>query len=185
MIPRMAENPGRPSDSNSALSVLFQHKTWATLSLIEHCRRLAEEELNATTPGTYGSIRATLQHLVRSEEGYFALLTGERLAESSTDEPVALDELADRIRRLGPRWEALAQDPDIHRREVTAPDGWHTVGALILAQAVHHADDHRTHVLSIIGARGLDLPGVDIGQDLDVWHYGIALGLMQKVAPTR
>jgi hypothetical protein len=41
-----------------------------------------------------------------------------------------------------------------------------------------------THVLSVIGAGGLDLPGVDIGQDLDVWHYGIATGLLRQVAST-
>jgi hypothetical protein len=70
-----------------------------------------------------------------------------------------------------------------HDPEVVTPDGWRTVGALIMAQAVHHADDHRTHVLSVIGACGLDLPGLDIGEDLDVWHYGIATDLMQQVTP--
>jgi hypothetical protein len=34
-----------------------------------------------------------------------------------------------------------------------------------MAQAIHHADDHRSHILSILGARGLEVP------ELDVWAY--------------
>jgi len=183
MIRHMADAVGQPQAVNGALVVLVQHKTWATLRLIEHCRSLDDAQLNATIPGTFGSIRVTLQHLVGSDEGYFATLTGERLSELLSDEPVPLDELAERIRRLGPRWEALARDPDIQRRGVTTRDGWRTLGAVLLAQAIHHADDHRSHVLSIIGGRGLDLPGLDIGEDLDVWHYAIATGVMQEPAP--
>jgi uncharacterized damage-inducible protein DinB len=169
---------------DGALVVLVQHKTWATLRLIEHCRSLDDQELDATSPGgAFGSIRATLQHLVGSDEGYFATLTGERLFKRLPDAPVPLDELAERVRSLGPRWEALARDPDIQRREVTTRDGWRTIGAVLIAQAVHHAGDHRSHVLSIIGTRGLELPGINIGEDLDVWHYAIATGVMQEIVP--
>src|SRR5438105_13139642 len=113
---------------DDALVVLVQHKTWATLRLIEHCRGLDDEQLNATVPGTFGSIRATLQHLVAADEGYCARLTGERLSERMPDAPVPLDELAERTRRLGPRWEALACDPEIAGREVITSDGWRTGG---------------------------------------------------------
>jgi hypothetical protein len=43
-----------------------------------------------------------------------------------------------------------------------------------MAQAIHHADDHRSQVLSILGARGLDVP------DLDVWKYAESAGLLQE-----
>ena len=166
-----------------ALVLLFQHKTWATLRLIEACRSLDDAQLAATIPGTFGTIRATLQHLVAADEGYYARLTGERLAARLTDRPVPLDELAERTRRLGPRWEALAQEPDVASREVVTSDGWRTVGAVLLAQAIHHSDDHRSHVLSIVGASGLALPGLDIGEDLDVWHHAIATGAMVRAEP--
>ena len=35
---------------------LYRHKTWATLRLIERCQGLDVEDLNATIPGTYGTI---------------------------------------------------------------------------------------------------------------------------------
>ena len=54
-----------------ALLELYRHKTWATLRLIEHCQTLGDQILDATIPGTYGTIHETLQHLVRAEEGYF------------------------------------------------------------------------------------------------------------------
>jgi uncharacterized damage-inducible protein DinB len=162
-----------------ALLELYRHKTWATLRLIEYCQGLADEHLDATIPGTFGTIRETLRHLVEGEEGYFRIVTGERLSEPLPDGPVPLDELAERIRRLGPRWELLAQDTDVPDREVTTSDGWRMPAAVPMAQAIHHADDHRSHVLSIIGTRGLEVPEPN---GLDVWGYAEAEGLMQPIA---
>jgi uncharacterized damage-inducible protein DinB len=168
---------------NGALLELYRHKTWATLCLITYCQALDETHLDATIPGTYGTIRDTLQHLVGADESYFATLTGEHVSEPIPDGPVRLDDLAERIRRLGPRWEALAEDPEAQSREITTQDGWRVPGAVPMAQAIHHADDHRSHILSILGARGVQVPGLDFGEDLDVWHHAISTGLMQRAEP--
>jgi uncharacterized damage-inducible protein DinB len=165
---------------NEALVELFRHKTWATLLLIEACQGLDEEVLDATTPGTYGMIRDTLHHLVAADESYLATVTGERPARPLSHERVSLETLAEVTRQLGPRWEALARDPEFAGREVTTRDGWRTPAAIPMAQAVHHAECHRSHVLSILGACHIETPGLDIGEDLDVWHHGIAVGLMQE-----
>jgi hypothetical protein len=50
-----------------------------------------------------------------------------------------------------------------------------------MAQAIHHAGDHRTHIMSILGARGLELPGPN---DLDAWGFAEAEGLMQELPAT-
>jgi uncharacterized damage-inducible protein DinB len=163
---------------NDVLLELYRHKTWATLRLIEHCQDLDDEHLDATIPGTFGTIRDTLRHLVASEEGYYWTVTRERVSEPLPDGPVPLAELADRIRRLGKRWEILAQDTNFPSREVTTRDGWRTIVAVPMAQAIHHADDHRSHILSILGARGLDVP------ELSVWDYAISTGLMHEL-PTK
>ncbi len=172
-----------------ALLELFRHKTWATLRLVAYCQHVADEHLDATIPGTFGTIRETLRHLVGADEGYFSILTRKRLSEPLPDGvirldelpagPVPLDELAKRIRHLGPRWEALAQDTDLPGREVTSTDGWRFPGAVAMAQAINHADDHRSHVLSILGARGLEVPEPN---GLDVWGYAEAEGQMKPVA---
>ena len=161
---------------SGTLLELFRHKTWATLKLIEFCEGLSDADLDATTPGTYGSIRETLRHLVRAEEGYFARLTGKRFKDLLPQSgAVALPELAERIRTLGPEWQKLAGDAGVQEREVTTDDGWRLKGAVIMAQAVHHADDHRTHVLSVISSRGIE------GPELDLWHYAEANGLVTHV----
>jgi uncharacterized damage-inducible protein DinB len=155
----------------SVLRELFRHKTWATLRLIEYCQTLPPEHVEASLPGTYGSVRATLVHLANSEANYFAGLT-----EQPRPTPIPFDadlqEAHRRISDLGTRWEALLEDPDLPDKELQTPQGY-TTGAGPLGQAIHHADDHRTQVLSILGSRGLDLPG------LDFWDYGTHAGFVK------
>jgi hypothetical protein len=91
------------------------------------------------------------------------------------DGPIPLDELAERIRRMGPRWETLAQEPDPPDREVTTTDGFRLPAAVPMAQAIHHGDVHRAHVLSILGARGLEVP------ELDVWEYDWSVAPWQEL----
>jgi uncharacterized damage-inducible protein DinB len=161
----------------NALLQLCQHSTWATLRLIRHCQGLPAEDLDATIPGTYGTIRATLRHLVESEEGDLTDLTGER-PEPLPDDPVPLDVLASRIELLGPRWERFARDIELQTRELITKDGrWRAPGAVPLAMMVDHANEHRTHVLSILGARGHD------ELRLNVWRHAIATGVAHEVAP--
>jgi hypothetical protein len=50
-----------------------------------------------------------------------------------------------------------------------------------MGQAIHHAGDHRSHIMSILGARGLPLPGPN---DLDVWGYAEASGQAEELKAT-
>ena len=50
--------------TSSVLDDAFAHHTWATGRLIEACQALSPEQLDSTVPGTYGSIIATMRHLV-------------------------------------------------------------------------------------------------------------------------
>jgi uncharacterized damage-inducible protein DinB len=162
---------------DGALVELVRHKTWATLLLIEHCQGLADEHLDATVPGTYGTIRDTLWHLVEADEDYFADVTGERLSEPLAEGPAPLGELAERIGRMGPRWEAVARDTEFQSREITSNDGrWRMPRAVPMAQAIHHADDHRTHILTILGALGQESPG-----NLAVWGHAYSAGQMERL----
>lgn len=170
---------------NEALVELFKHKTWATLLIIDGLQGMDADVLDLTTPGTYGTIRATLQHLVAADESYLATITGRQPADPLSAEQVALEALAERTRELGPLWDVLARDPETPSREVTTRDGWRAPAAVPIAQAIHHAECHRGHVLSIIGAHSIELPGLDIGEDLDIWHHGIAAGLMQETGTPR
>ncbi|MEO7912945.1 MAG: hypothetical protein ABIV47_25130, partial [Roseiflexaceae bacterium] len=50
-----------------ALHDPVRHNAWATTQLLEFCRGLDEQTLNATVPGTYGTIIATLRHIIYCE----------------------------------------------------------------------------------------------------------------------
>jgi hypothetical protein len=44
--------------------------------------------------------------------------------------------------------------------------------SIILVQALHHGDDHRTQICTILGHHGIPYG------DMDVWEYGEATGGM-------
>jgi uncharacterized damage-inducible protein DinB len=159
----------------SVLHELFRHKTWATLKLIEFCQSLPAEHLDATLPGTYGSVRATLAHLANAESSYYS-----RLRQQPSPEPfdrsTDLETIAERIRSMAPGWEALLDDPAAPDLQISGRAGT-SQGVVVLAQAIHHADDHRTHVLSILGARGVEVP------QLDLWAYGAQAGMVRPATP--
>jgi uncharacterized damage-inducible protein DinB len=162
------------STSDTVLRALFEHKTWATLKLIEFCRSLPAADLDASAPGTYGSVRETLVHLANAETGYQAAFSDTPiwppLAASSE-----LDAIAERIRALAPGWDRLLQDPEAADRELTRRQGI-ALGVAPLAQAVHHADDHRTQVLTMLGARGYAVP------EPDIWAFGSERGFVRPHA---
>lgn len=60
--------------SSAILVEFFNHNTWANLRLLAACAALTEAQLDVVLPGTYGSIRNTLVHLIGAEERYLRLL---------------------------------------------------------------------------------------------------------------
>lgn len=163
---------------DGALPEVFRHLNWANVALLDYCARLDTESLDMGSPGTYGSIRETLHHLVAAEEGYCNRVTGERPAEALGDSPAPLEELRGRMATLGPRWESVLANPTVAGNEFMTGDGWIVAGVVVMVQAIHHAAEHRGHVLSILGARGLPVP------DLSMWAYGQSRGLL-RIDPNR
>src|SRR2546425_7384402 len=56
---------------------LYKHNLWANLKLMDTCAALNDEQLDADAPGTYGSVRNTLLHMVAAERRYVSMLTGQ------------------------------------------------------------------------------------------------------------
>ena len=68
--------PRSDQAGTSVLVALFRHNAWASLNLLDFCARLSDEQQNATTAGTYGSIRDTLVHLIEGEISYVERING-------------------------------------------------------------------------------------------------------------
>ena len=154
------------------LRELFRHHAWATETLIDHCATLPPDALQATVPGTAGTIHHTLVHLIAADGRYLFLLTGATPGVQESEPPLAT--LREHFAAQVQQWEeALDRVDDL---DVTIPargDRPETPHArnLLLLQALHHGNDHRTHVGTILGAHGL--PTVDIsGWDYWATMYG-------------
>jgi uncharacterized damage-inducible protein DinB len=153
--------------ADALLPRFFEHSGWATHALLEHCTGLGDEALAASTPGTYGTLYETLTHLVDADAQYLSSVTGG--GDVSLEDPAEPDVLRRSAEGSRQGWRAyLASAPD-HERVLASGDRRAPAWALPL-QSVHHANEHRAHACTILGAHGLPVP------DLDAWAHGLAEG---------
>jgi len=145
------------------------YNRWANLQILDDCSTLDEEQLRLTTPGAYGSIAAMLQHLLSAEQRYVKRLTGAEPALNEKHPFPGVDGLKDHARRSGDALVKAAEaleagdstEVDYDGARVSLPK------SLIVVQAIHHGNDHRTQV-------GMILEGNSIPHhEIDVWHYGL------------
>ena len=53
---------------NTPLAEMFRYNNWATLTLIEACRSLSDEQLDAQVAGVSGTVRSLLMHVVGGQQ---------------------------------------------------------------------------------------------------------------------
>jgi uncharacterized damage-inducible protein DinB len=156
----------------------FRYNKWANLHLLDVCAKLSDEQLQLTAPGTYGTITATLLHLVAAEQRYLRRLAGSEPAFSERESPPTLAVLRQHAARSGDALieagRSVTPDQTIDEERDGAHMRLHLV--VVLVQAMHHGNDHRTHICTILGAH--DIPY----GDMDVWAYGQAIGGIESIA---
>lgn len=164
----------------------LRHDVWATEKVIAHCRTLSEAQLELTAPGTYGTIRRTLEHIVAADTRYLARI-GQVVVEPPfrEDHDVSLDEIAALLEKVKAAVERVFAgkefDPDrfvldaVSQRAPGKPpielEPW-----MMVTQFPHHGSDHRAHIGTILGAHGLPTPTPGI----DVWAYGWEIGAIRE-----
>jgi uncharacterized damage-inducible protein DinB len=157
----------------------FRHHSWATLRLIEFCRNLDEEQRAASVPGVYGSISATLKHILGAEAFYRSLFSGSFPEwDWREEEAQPLEELLAWTGDMAAFWEQLlATPPDAdasllrHRSDGRVQE---MRTGVMLTQALHHGNVHREQVCSILTTLGLQPP------DLSAYAYGYETGRMER-----
>ncbi len=154
---------------------LARHNTWATSHVLAFCEQLDDSSIEATAPGTYGSIIDTLRHLIDAEASYLYRLTGAWPDHPWPDDAdVNLDVLRDRAAMLGSTLENfVATEWDCERLGHGYGDGGAVFDvrlSIFLTQLLHHANEHRAHVCTIIGTLGLEPP------DVSGWGYAFDSG---------
>ena len=153
---------------SESLFQLLEHNAWANHNLFEACEGLSDAQLDATAPGTFGSIRSTLMHIVGAQERMAAALAGTPVEVILEHGPYpGLAELRDSARTSGETLVGLAARADTGATATTTWRGeaftlpvW-----VLLSQAIIHATEHRTQVSAIDTQQGIEAP------PLDVWTY--------------
>lgn len=166
----------------SPLAEPLRHNAWATRHLLGACRALTPEQLAATVPGTFGSVLATLQHIVAAEGFYQFLLAGRWPAwRWPPDQPPAPEGLASVAEACETFWEEFLAQPYDPGQRVLVPDPRdgrvHDVArGVILTQVLDHGTDHRSQIATILSSIGVPPPR------LDGWAYGRATGRIVPAA---
>ncbi len=158
------------TSSSDALRAMFDFHRWATEGLIDHLAELPKKRLDDAIPGTYGSIQQTLTHLLDADGRYLTRLRDPSPPPRVEREGVPLDQLRSELREHAERWEQALVDLDAGTLDAAVlgaedyPDT-RPAEAMLLIQAIHHGNDHRTQIWSTLGAAGEEVP------ELDGWEY--------------
>jgi len=155
----------------TGLPDFFKYNLWANLRLLDACTHLSDAQLDATTRGTFGSVRETLMHMLAAEEGYARTLTGTsptpRLKELTTFPD--FDELRRRAERSGETLITFAEQGELS--QILHLDGgtYDAPVIVVMIQAINHAIDHRSQISTMLSQQEIEPP------DLDGWSYNDAM----------
>ncbi len=154
---------------NEALVYAFRHSLWANLKLLDACQRLSDADLDASVPGAYGTIRNTLVHLFAAETRYLAAMRNQPRPEDLNEQKPfpGFPDLRDYAKQTGGAFIEIAKSvtPDQRMSGEMRGERYDLPLSVPLAQAINHATEHRTNITTIMSARGLDAPV------LDVWTF--------------
>ena len=142
----------------------LRYNRWANIQLLDVCGKLPEDTLRLASSGTYGTIAATWLHLLAAEQRYLKRLVGLEPQLSEKDDFPGIATLKEHAARSGDELiDAVGRfDPDAtsSRRDEFPVRNW-----LVMTQAIHHGNDHRTHICTILGQNRIDYG------DVDVWAF--------------
>lgn len=164
-----------PTHENATLDRILRHMAWANESAFRALAQLSDGALAHTAAGSAWSVGAIAHHLVVAAENYAQRLHGEPRAAERLVPTLVAD--------IAPLAAALAA-ADARLREGSALDGdevvrWTSRSGeplavprwVLIAQAVHHATEHRAQIAGALAAHGITL---DLDA-LDVWTYNDGL----------
>jgi uncharacterized damage-inducible protein DinB len=148
----------------TTLAEFIRYNNWANQQLMKACQKLSEEQLAATLPGSYGTIRDTLEHIIQGEEFYVELLTGHRPQPPFRwDAKPGVAEMRDYATQVG---NALVQAihhirPRDRVHEEEQGNTYYYQALAVFIQIINHGVEHRTNITTILSAEQLAPPAVD------------------------
>jgi uncharacterized damage-inducible protein DinB len=164
-----------PESKNGPLAGMLHYNAWATNTLVDFCRTLRDEQLDARAPGASGSVRELLVHLVGAQQTN-VLRTQGRHHEGELARWSAwpgFDVLCEIAKRSGDELLAIAERSDLYAevelRYMGTVSRWPR--SFFLIAAMEHGVEHRTEIKLTLEALGIETP------HLDGWWYAEANGI--------
>jgi len=158
-----------------SLDRLLRHMAWANAALIARLTEVPVDALGLAAPRNEWTVALILDHLVSAAGRYAARLEGGPRPDRAPSPATAagLAELAIDLAAYDARIRAQAAVPDGPATRWDA-DGPPRRRSTVLAQAIHHATEHRAQIAAALATNGIDAIDLDA---LDLWAYGEAEGL--------
>lgn len=155
--------------TNPTIDRLLRHMAWANATLIGWLSGLSDEALALAAPRNEWHVARILDHLVNAAGGYATRLEGgARLQPPELLTSVSqLAERADRCAGFDARLRAQAAMPEGLASYAGDTDNVHA-RSTVVAQAIHHATEHRAQIAGALATNGIDAVDLDA---LDLWAY--------------
>ena len=148
----------------TTLVELIRYNNWANAQVFAACQKLAADQLAAAAPGAYGTIRDTLEHIIRAEADYVGRLTGDgpQPAFRWKDQAALADLFAFAGQVASALLDAIQRIPPTHivHEEEDGSTVDYQARALFI-QVINHGIEHRTNITTILSGLGLPAPEVD------------------------
>ncbi len=152
----------------SILVKLFEHNRWANLRAVDACAGLTDAQLDATVPGTAGSVRTTLMHIAGAEQRYVMRLSGRQPTYGERDGWPGAETLKQALDESGRALIELAERADPEEVLTGEYQGrpYALPVATVYVQAINHATEHRSQIATILTQQGVEPP------DFSGWAWG-------------
>jgi len=156
------------------LDRLLRHMAWANAQLVARLLEQPVEALALTSPRNEWAAGRILAHLLNAAQGYATRMEGVPRP-PNVEPPATAHELADlgaRLAATDASLRAQATEPDVL---VSHPDParGQDLRSTILAQAIHHATEHRAQIASALATNSNDAIDLDA---IDLWEFAEAEG---------
>jgi uncharacterized damage-inducible protein DinB len=172
----MADHPADPN-----LDRLLRHMAWANAALIARLTALPDSALELASPNNEWTAGRILDHLVSAAGGYATRLEGgARMAKAEpTTSTTQLPALAERLAGFDARLRAQGALPEGTAGYAGDPPEKMSNRSTVVAQAIHHATEHRAQIAGALSTNGVDAIDLDA---IDLWEHEDAEGRAPALA---
>jgi uncharacterized damage-inducible protein DinB len=152
------------NQSETIFTEFIRYNNWANRQVLAACQKLSEAELAAPIPGAYGTLRETLEHIIRAEASYVGRLTGKRPQPPfKWEDGPGLVEMTAFAAQVGDALEEMARrvPPEQFVYEEDEGEKFRYQALAIFIQIINHGVEHRTNITTVLNQAGQSPPEVD------------------------